>query len=352
MIKKTFKDAKREATKFRIQTEAGDKKRREGGRAARPQPERKSRREKMEEGWQDLDKRSGAPRKHEDAKRSPASKAVARGGDGKPSAPRGKSLAYNSRGGVCALYRALSKMSVCSRTAAKEVIQGGRVRVNGAVIKDPMHGVCLGKDRINVDGQAVREKKLLYLAFNKPAGYETSLRASVKSAKTIYDLIPFAKSSGLNPAGRLDKESRGLIILTNDNRFLNEISGGDAKLAKFYIVKTNADLDETQMKEFASGIEIDDGRGDMVVTRPCAIKKLTAGKYEVILEQGLNRQIRKMFDHFGVRVTDLFRYRIGKLKIEDDSEGSYFTIKPEEVIGAPAAGRTDKKRNKQAASAK
>ena len=254
-----------------------------------------------------------------------------------------KSISYNAHGGVCALYRALSKLSVCSRTAAKELILGGRVRVNGTVINDLMYGVCMGKDRIKVDGAEVKEKKNQYLAFNKPAGYETSPRASAKSAKTIYDLIPFAKANGLNPAGRLDKESRGLVLLSNDNNFLNDVSGGDSKLAKFYIVKSNIDLDDEQLEEFASGVVITGNTGESIKTRPCTIKRLAEKVFEVVMSQSINRQIRKMFEYFGAKVVDLFRYRIGKLKIDEGTDGAYFNIKPEEVTGAPAEGRTKKK---------
>lgn len=253
-------------------------------------------------------------------------------------APKAKTISFNSQDGVCALYRALSKLSVCSRTAAKEFISGGRVMVNGTIINDMMYSVNLKKDKIKVDGKPVSEKKYQYIAFNKPAGYETSCRASIKSAKTIYELIPFAKANNLNPAGRLDKESRGLIILTNDNAFLDKISGGDSKLAKHYMVKTDADIDDEQVKEFAGGIVIADGSGDSIKTRSCSIKRVGECAYEVVLTQGINRQIRKMFEYFDVKVVDLFRYKIGKLEIKDDNEGTFFNIKPEDITGA----QTDK----------
>ncbi|HPG59183.1 MAG TPA: pseudouridine synthase [Candidatus Wallbacteria bacterium] len=258
-------------------------------------------------------------------------------------APKAKTISFNSQDGVCALYRALSKLSVCSRTAAKEYITGGRVMVNGTIINDMMYSVNLKKDKIKVDGKAVSEKKYQYIAFNKPAGYETSCRASIKSAKTIYELIPFAKANGLNPAGWLDKESRGLIILTNDNAFSDKISGGNSKLAKHYMVKTNADIDEEQIKEFAHGIVITDGTGSSVKTRPCSIKHAGECAYEVALTQGINRQIRKMFEYFGVKVVDLFRYKIGKLEIADDNEGTFFNIKPEDITGV----QTDKTAKKK-----
>lgn len=287
-------------------------------------------------------KRSGRPAPEDG--RGERGAGVKKAEDGKKSGGGAKkSISYNAHGGVCALYRALSKLSVCSRTAAKELILGGRVRVNGTVINDLMYGVCMGKDKIKVDGSEVKEKKHQYIAFNKPAGYETSQGASGKSAKTIYDLIPFAKANGLNPAGRLDKESRGLILLSNDNNFLNEVSGGDSKLAKFYIVKSNIDLDDEQLEEFASGVVIKSSSGESVKTRPCTIRHLAEKVFEVVLSQDINRQIRKMFEYFGVKVVDLFRYRVGKLKIDEGTEGAYFNIKPEEVSGAPAEGRTKKK---------
>lgn len=243
-----------------------------------------------------------------------------------------KPVNYSSQDGVCALYRALSKLSVCSRAAAKDIIVSGRVKVNGNIINDFMYGVNLKKDKIKVDGKEVKEKKYQYIAFNKPAGYETGLRASVKSSKNIFDLIPFAKANGLNTAGWLDKESRGLIVLSNDNGFLDKVSVGGPKLAKFYLVKVNIDLKERHLKEFASGVVIADAAGGSIKTAPCAIKRIGENAFEVIIERETNRQVRKMFEYFGVKVVDLFRYKIGKLKIEDENEGAFFNINPEDVI--------------------
>ncbi len=243
-----------------------------------------------------------------------------------------KSPGYSSQDGVCALYRALSKLSVCSRAAAKDIIAAGRVKVNGSIIDDFMRVVNLKKDKIKVDGKEVKEKKYQYIAFNKPAGYETGLRASSKSCKSIFDLIPFAKANGLNAAGWLDKESRGLIVLSNDNGFLDKVTAGGSILAKFYMVKVNIDLEERQLKEFASGVVITGGGGKSVKTAPCSIKRAGENTYEVIVEREINRQVRKMFEYFGAKVVDLFRYKIGKLKIEDENEGAFFNIKPADII--------------------
>lgn len=243
-----------------------------------------------------------------------------------------KEVNYNSKDGVCALYRALSKMSVCSRTAAKELIIGGEVKVNGKIINNLTYPVNVKRDKIIVKGSLVKEKKLQYMAFNKPAGYETSARSSAKNSKTIYDIIPFAKEKNLNPVGRLDKDSHGLIILTNDNEFLNDVSGSESKISKYYKVKTDLELSEDQLVEFSEGIVIDDGRGDTVKTKPCKIRHVAECMYSIILAEGLNRQIRKMFAYFDIKVVDLFRYKIGSLEIGGIKDGEYFYIKPADVI--------------------
>ncbi len=241
---------------------------------------------------------------------------------------------YNSNDGICALYRALSKLSVCSRSAAKEIISAGRVKINGEIIRDFLHSVNLKKDKIKIDEKPIAEKKYLYVALNKPAGYEAAGRLNTKGGlKNVYNLVPFARANDLDTAGRLDKQSRGLLILTNDNGFLEKISGGETKIAKFYIIKTCDDIkNDDILKEFASGVEISVRPEEIVKTAPCTIKRLAEKKFEVITVHEYNGQIRKMFEYFNIKIEDLFRYRIGRLKIEDENEGNYFNIEPKEVI--------------------
>ncbi len=244
-------------------------------------------------------------------------------------------LKYNSNEGLCALYRALSKMSFCSRNEAKEFILAGAVTVNEKKITNLMHPVNVKLDKIEVNGDAVKAKPHKYYAINKPVGYETTKAkpGAAKTKKTVYDLIYNSIENNLNPAGRLDKDSRGLIIMTNDNDFLNMIAGNESGITKCYLVKTNHELTESQLAQFKTGVPVEKDNGDMTTTMPCVINRLEENTYDVHLQQGIKRQIRKMFEHFKIKVIDLFRYRIGKLEIGNLGEGGSEKIDPEVVTG-------------------
>lgn len=251
--------------------------------------------------------------------------------DGRPK----KGMPYSSAVGVCALYRALSKMSVCSRSEAKELVMSGCVSVNGAVVREIMAPVNMGKDKIAVSGKSVKKKVYKYVALNKPAGYETTRpRDGENAAGTIYELMPWAIKSGLNPVGRLDKDSRGLIILTTDNDFLNIVSGDSHRVVKCYLVKTDREMTDEELEQLRCGVEIRVDEGRTARTNPCVILKKGPAEYELRIKQGLNRQIRKMFEFFGAKVADLFRYKIGELDINDlgIAEAGYTDVKPEFVL--------------------
>jgi len=246
-----------------------------------------------------------------------------------------KSMPYSSTVGVCALYRALSKMSFCSRSEAKELVMSGSVSVNGIVATEIMAPVNLKKDRIVVSGKQLRRKAFKYVALNKPAGYETTKpRDEDKSVKTIYEFVPWAITSGLNPVGRLDKDSRGLILLTNDNDFLDMVSGDSHRIVKCYLVRTDRELNEEELEKLRCGVVIRADGASQVKTNPCVIIKKSLFEYEVRIKQGLNRQIRKMFETLDAKVTDLFRYKIGELDINEIGieETFYTDIKPESVL--------------------
>ncbi|HNY10023.1 MAG TPA: pseudouridine synthase [Candidatus Wallbacteria bacterium] len=226
-------------------------------------------------------------------------------------------------------------MSFCSRNAAKELVLSGVVTVNGKKITNLMHPVNVKIDKIEVNGDSVKAKPHKYYAINKPVGYETTKAkpGAAKTKKTVYDLIYNSIENNLNPAGRLDKDSHGLIIMTNDNDFLNAISGSEHGITKCYLVKTNAELTESQLNHFKTGVPVEKDNGDMETTMPCVIKLVEANTYDVHLKQGIKRQIRKMFAYFKIKVIDLFRYRIGKLEIGNLGEGGSEKIEPEAVTG-------------------
>ncbi|MDD2715286.1 MAG: pseudouridine synthase [Candidatus Wallbacteria bacterium] len=238
---------------------------------------------------------------------------------------------FNKSTGVCPLYRALSKLSFCSRIKAKQLIRLGLVAVDGRKTLDPAQPVNFQRDRITVRGEIVKPKAFIYLALNKPVDFLVSRKRECGS-RTIFELIPKNIDTGLRFAGRLDKDSRGLLILSNHNDFLNRISSDKENVAKFYRVKVDRELSESAVTEFEHGVEIKDVNGSKSMTLPCLIKSLGNRTYEIELRQGLNRQIRRMFEHFDSNVLDLFRYRIGKLEIGDLRESEFRIIRPQDVI--------------------
>ncbi len=241
-------------------------------------------------------------------------------------------LPYNSDSGFCALYRALSKLSVCSRKDSKDLILGGKITVNGIKAISIMQPVNIKHDKIALNGKIIKAAKFEYIAVNKPIGYETTRPGKNITSKTIYDVVPFALNKNLNPVGRLDKDSHGLIFLTNDNDFLNELTGDSNKITKHYKVTVNVKLTDEQIEEFRTGILITKDGGALEKTKPCYIKEIGDKVYDIKINQGINRQIRKMFEYFGSEVIDLFRYKIGNFDIKLLENKNYINIKPEEVL--------------------
>lgn len=250
-------------------------------------------------------------------------------------------LSYNSGSGLCALYRALSKLSVCSRKDSKDMILSGKITVNGIKAISIMQPVNIKKDKIALNGKIIKAAKFEYIAVNKPIGYETTRPGKNITSKTIYDVVPFALNKNLNPVGRLDKDSHGLIFLTNDNEFLNELTGDSNKITKHYKVSASTKLTDEQIEEFKNGILIKKDGGALEKTKPCYIKEIDDKVYDIKINQGINRQIRKMFEYFGAAVIDLFRYKIGNFDIKLLENKNYINIKPEEVL-TPSAIKKQK----------
>lgn len=200
-----------------------------------------------------------------------------------------------------------------SRRAADDLIAAKKVRINDQV-------AILGNrveegDEIKVLGKSVKleEAKKLYLLLNKPEGYLSS-KVSQGGAPTVYELLPKEyKKLNLNIAGRLDKDSCGLILLTNDGEYLNEITHPSSGKTKIYTVKVNKVLSEGDLDKLKAGVQIGDSRPSKFKS----IKTLGDGSLEVELEEGRNRQIRRTFYELGYRVTFLKRTQLGPYNLED-----------------------------------
>src|SRR5215472_14519395 len=212
------------------------------------------------------------------------------------------------------LERAISKAGAGSRTEARRWIAAGRVRVNGRLIQTPDYWVNLVSDKVTLDGKPIRAGKKLYWLLYKPAGYLTTYR-DPEGRPTIYDLIPDA-DAWVFPAGRLDLDTSGLLILTNDAQLAERLTNPEHKVAKTYQVKASTVLSDEQIEQLRSGVSLSDGP-----TRPAVVRRLRdTPKYTVIeitITEGRNRQVRRMLEAVGSKVLKLVRTAIGMVRIGD-----------------------------------
>ena len=221
----------------------------------------------------------------------------------------------------------IAQSGLCSRRKADEYIQQGRVKVNGKIVT--MLGFEIRtKDKVTLDDKIIRSDKLEYYKFYKPAGYITT-KSDEKGRKTIYDILP-DEYKHLNPVGRLDKDSSGLIIMTNDGNLAYELTHPSIKVAKTYIVKVEGKLNDEQLKKLTDGIEIEKGK---IAYCDWAILEQTKQDtlFEIVLYQGLNRQIRKMFEFLGHNVINLKRIRHANIELTGLNKGQIKQIKPRQI---------------------
>lgn len=225
------------------------------------------------------------------------------------------------------LNKYIASAGVCSRRKADELIEKGVVSVNGKKITEL--GFSVGeKDKVFIENNLVRPKKLEYYRFYKPAGFITSADDE-KGRKIIYDLLP-PEMHGLKPVGRLDKDSSGLIILTNDGDLINELTHPSVKVPKIYVVSVEDKVHLHHLEKMAQGIEIEPGKIAYADTR---VKEATAKRtiMQVVLYQGLNRQIRKMFESLGFEVSSLKRVQHATIDLDGLKKGQFKPLKPQQI---------------------
>lgn len=226
------------------------------------------------------------------------------------------------------LDRALSKAGLGSRTEARSWIGAGRVSVNGRVIQTPDHWVDLKRDKIALDGKAIRRREKVYFLLYKPKGYLTTYK-DPEGRPTVYDLIPDLKS-WVFPVGRLDLETSGLLIMTNDTAFAERLTNPDYKIPKTYLVKSATVLSDEQLERLRRGVELSDGP-----TRPAAAHRVRdAGKHsfiEITISEGRNRQVRRMLEAIDSKALKLVRTAIGPLRIGSLGIGKYRSLTTAEI---------------------
>ena len=210
------------------------------------------------------------------------------------------------------LERVLSKAGVGSRVDARSWTHAGRVRVNGQITRNPDQWIDMKRDRVLFDGKPLVARERIYLLLYKPPGYLTTYK-DPEGRPTVYDLIADA-GTFLSPVGRLDLDTSGLLLMTNDNQFAERVTNPNSHVPKTYLVKASAVLTDTQLQQLRDGIELADGP-----TRPALVTRLRdSGKYthfEITLTEGRNRQVRRMVEALQAKVLKLVRVRIGHIAI-------------------------------------
>jgi 23S rRNA pseudouridine2605 synthase len=239
-----------------------------------------------------------------------------------------RKLPANPASPLKTLERVLSKAGLGSRTDARGWIAAGRVRVNGKTILNPDHWVAIGRDRIALDGKPLRDTGKKYLLLYKPKGYLTTWR-DPEGRPTVYQLIEDA-GVWLSPVGRLDLDSSGLLILTNDNDFAERMTNPDHQVPKTYQVKASTLLTEEQLDQLRQGVELKDGP-----TRPATVARVRDGSrytfLEITITEGRNRQVRRMLEAVDSKVLKLVRTAIGPIRIGDLQIGKWRWLTGEEV---------------------
>jgi 23S rRNA pseudouridine2605 synthase len=219
------------------------------------------------------------------------------------------------------LDRVLSRYGLASRVAAKEVIEAGRLKVNGRVVRDPNRWVTPGRDVIQLNGQRLKPARRVYLLFYKPKGVVTS-HGDPQGRKTVYDYLG-DDGRWLFPVGRLDTDTSGLLLLTNDTEFAHFVTSPDSQVPKTYLVKANGLISGEVIARLNVGVEMK--RGDRA--QPVRVRRMEdRGKYtwlEVVLTEGKNREVRRMIEAVGFKVLKLVRTRIGPLTLEGLEVGKW-----------------------------
>lgn len=219
------------------------------------------------------------------------------------------------------INKAISDTGFCSRRAADSYIEQGRVTVNGEIAV--MGLKVTGKDEIRVDGKLVDNKPpLVYIALNKPRGIECTTNRKVRN-----NIVDFVKhKERIFPIGRLDKDSEGLILLTNDGDIVNKILRARNNHEKEYIVTVNKPMTDSFLRGMGGRVPILD-----TYTKESKIEKLDEKTFRIILTQGLNRQIRRMTEYFGYKVVTLKRIRIMNIELGKLALGRYRNLSPMEL---------------------
>ncbi|EKV57204.1 pseudouridine synthase [Brachyspira hampsonii] len=219
------------------------------------------------------------------------------------------------------LNKYIASLNIASRREADRLIQNGNVKVNGIIITNPATQVN-DNDDIECSIEQYKENKI-YIKLNKPRGYVVS--SNKNEGKPIYNLIK-NDFDNIYPVGRLDKDSSGLILFTNDGVFAKKIIGENTNCEKEYFVKVNDSIPDGALKKLEYGISLDGQK-----LKPAKVKRVNKNSFYIILTEGKNRQIRRMCQKVGFEVIILKRLRIADILLDDLKEGSFKHLTKNEI---------------------
>jgi 23S rRNA pseudouridine2605 synthase len=228
------------------------------------------------------------------------------------------------------LDRVISQAGIGSRKEARQWIGAGRVAVDGKKIQTPDEWVDPERQRVTLDGKPLRAAKKIYLLLYKPKGYVTTYK-DPDGRPTVYDLLKDVPEKVFS-AGRLDLNSTGLLIFTNDGEFADRITSPESHVPKTYLVKASILLSDDQLDQLRRGVALADGP-----TRPAEVKRVRdSGHYtffEITITEGRNRQVRRMVETLGAKVLKLVRTEIGSIRIGELQIGKYRPLTEQEIRG-------------------
>lgn len=218
------------------------------------------------------------------------------------------------------LQKYMAHAGIASRRKSEDIIQQGRVKVNGRSVTSPGTKIDPVKDEVEVDGEVITREEKVYIILNKPTGYVTTV-SDPHNRKTVLDLIENLEQR-IYPVGRLDYDSSGLLLLTNDGQLTYKLTHPSHEIEKTYRVTVRSRIKDLELKKLEKGVKLEDG-----LTAPARVKLLSRREqktvFNITIHEGRNRQIRRMTKYLGYEVQELKRIAIGNLQLNNLKEGEY-----------------------------
>lgn len=253
--------------------------------------------------------------------------------------------------GTVSVPRALSKLGFCSRAQGERLVEAGKVRVNGAIVRDASLRVRPERDVIEVDAVRVARVQHVYLMLNKPRGLVTTMD-DPQGRTTIYECLSGAALPFVVPVGRLDKASEGLLLLTNDSRWSARLLDPASHIDKAYHVQVRGAALSSVIERVAAGV-VEQATGELLEVKVISLLRTgsrSGAWFEVVLDEGKNRQLRRIFSEVGVEVVRLVRVAVGPLVLGDLAKGAWRLLRADEVQRLSGESRVTKQQGRRGAT--